>query len=239
MESKNSSNELSQDNSVDQKEALETNDIVAKVKAKIKTDGLKAESLFRVEPVSDQNRADFDQIWQQVWHREGFDDGDLEKTKSHYQIYDGHSQDLLLYFKPEENDEQIPIGTMRLIWDERGGFPAFNDFKVAREWKEKDCVEFTLLTVLPEWRGLEHLNTLFLWREGCRIMRKRGIDNILYIADKSLIDVFENVGFVIHKISLEDKYHEGNICSVYSIVYSENFVHLGKNNPDLLDFFEA
>lgn len=215
--------------------------LIEEIKERIEKEGIfneNIQSLFCIQEVTEKERVDFEKIWQEVWEREEYHDNDIEKIKRHYKEYDHNSIDLLLSVKAA--NKKIPIGTMRIIiGGKEGNMPAFKDFKIEEEWKEEPSAEFTLLAIKPGWRGLKHINSFLLWKEGCRQIQKRNIDNIIFIADKKLIGLFNKVGFIVYKISPEEKYYEGDICSVYCIKYNESLQNLKKYSEELYEFFKV
>ena len=143
--------------------------IKMEIEKAVQEKGLDAiEDFFSVEEVkTEEQRKNFNKIWQSVWVQEGFHDNSLENTIKHHGLYEDHSTDIIL------SVQNHPIGTMRIVWNEKNGTPALNDFTIDKGWEKRDCAEFTLLTVLPEWRGLKHLTSFALWKEGCRIIQEK------------------------------------------------------------------
>lgn len=148
-----------------------------------------ANILFRVRETKDEKqRLIFRELWTTIWEEEGYSHlGEpLEKIAAHYAVFDAASTDLLLYFL------WFPIGTMRLIWESEKGLPVLNDFAIITDWSGP-AVEFTLLVLRHEWRGLLHLPSLVLWREGYRWAKKKGVKEIGMAADKRLFRLLSRI----------------------------------------------
>lgn len=217
-------------------------DLLEEVRERIEREGLwAADKLFETREVTEENREEFNKIWKKVWEQEGYhEEGEsIEDRENYYNQYLKNSKDIILYVKNKKGKE-LPIGTMRLVKDEKRGLPAFTDptFKdqADKKWKEKKCVEFTLLTVLPEWRKLQHLTSFVLWREGYRYMKETKSEQIIIITDEKLVGLFQKVGFPLHEIAEPTKY-EGGICGVYTISIDEVEIQFRKINPEAFEWF--
>jgi hypothetical protein len=124
--------------------------------------------------------------------------------EDHYALFDSFSTDLMLYFG------FIPIGTVRLIWDnESVGMPVLNDFEVRKVWNGR-VVEPTLLTLGRRWRGwLHHLPSLILWSALYRRAKKEEMEGIVMAADMRLFHLLRKF-FPFQQIGKE-KLYEGSI----------------------------
>lgn len=212
--------------------------LIEEIKTRIEKEGLwAADELFTTEEVTEENREKFNKIWKEVWQESEYDQGDIEKTERHYKEYEGNSKDIILFVKTNEG-EKVPIGTIRLIRDEGRGLVAFNDFKVDKDLTNKKCIEFTLLTILPSWRGLKHVNSFLLFREGYRYMKKENAENIVLVTgeDENLLKIFRGVGFPVQKVSETKKYEGGN-CAVYTIPIKEVEIQIQKSSLELTKWF--
>jgi len=187
--------------------------------------------LFKVRLVGEDQKKVFRSLWTAVWEDEGYaHEGEpLEEIEGHYAVFDSVSLDLLLYFL------WIPIGTMRLVWEtERKGLPVLNDFNIVEQHKGP-LVEFTLLTLRREWRGIKHLPTLVLWREGYRLAKSRECD-IAMAADKRLWHLMTRL-FPFRQVG-EEKFYEGSLTFPAVLSLREAQEALAEKNPELLRWFD-
>jgi hypothetical protein len=217
--------------------------IKMEIEKAVQEKGLDAiEDFFSVEEVkTEEQRKNFNKIWKKVWEEEGYyDTGEtVDDREKYYNQYQENSKDIILFVKDAQGNK-IPIGTMRLTRNEGKGLPAFNEpefkNKISQEWKEKKSIEFTLLTLVPEWRGIQHLTSFMLWREGYRYVKEQEADQIVLITDEKLVSIFKKVGFPLHELAEPTEY-EGGMCGVYSILIDEVEVEVQKSNPPLFHWF--
>jgi len=188
--------------------------------------------LLRVKEVrSRKDKESFHRLWAEVWLEVGYAYGGepLPEVEEYYAQFDPFSTDLLLLFL------WFPIGTMRLIWEnEEVGLPVFRDFEVVKDW-DKPVVELELLTLKPEWRGLAHLPSFILWREGYRRAKEAGCD-IVAALDRRFFHLLKRL-FPVHQIGKE-RFFQGSITHPVFLDLAEARRVLAKKNPLLLRFFD-
>lgn len=171
----------------------------------------------------------FTRIWHTVWLEEKYSSIE-ERITNKYAKYDYCSTDIIVTFLG-----RWPIGTMRLVWSEKNDFPALNDFKIQKTWKDK-VVEFTLLTVKKNWRGFG-IPSLVLMREGYCRAKKEGAEGIIMITEQRLFHFLtKKLSFLFRKVSAEKEY-EGGICFVSFVNIEEAEQTLAEKDPQLLKFF--
>jgi len=189
--------------------------------------------LFRVKEVKSQkDRRIFHRLWTTVWVEVGYaHKGEpLPGVEAYYSQFNSFSTDLLLCFL------WLPIGTMRLIWENKEvGLPVFRDFEVTRSW-DGLVVEFELLTLRPEWRGLAHLPSFVLWRAGYRRAKKEGC-NIVAALDWRFFHLLRRL-FPVRQIG-QEKFFQGSMTYPVFLDVEETLKTLAKKNPLLLCFFDS
>lgn len=196
-----------------------------------------ADDLFTIEETTNATEALFTSLWSAVWWDEGYHwKGETPEDRvSFYSRFRDNSRDLILCTK-----DGSPMGTIRLVKNEGAGLPAFTEDvfkdKIEEQWKKRKSVELTLLTVLPEWRSLQHLTSFMLWREGYRYAKGQSLDQIVFITDERLLGIFKKIGFPLSEI-VSPKEYEGGMCGVYAIDLREVERELRRVNPDLFEWF--
>jgi hypothetical protein len=187
---------------------------------------------FRIREVTtNEQKMVFRDLWTKVWLEESYahQDQTLSQIEKHYTIFDHYATDLLLYFLA------WPIGTMRLIWDnQKVGMPVLNDFEIT-SIIQHPVVELTLLALKPKWRGLSHLPSLVLWREGYRRATTHGMAEMVMAADWRLFHLLRRI-FPFRQIGPE-KFYEGSNTIPAALNLEVAYQTLAQKNPQLLRFF--
>lgn len=191
-----------------------------------------AELLFRVEEAkSEEQRNVFRNLWTEVWLEVGYahNEGPLPEVERYYEKYDAFSTDLMLYVL------WMPIGTLRLIREnDKAGLPLFNDFGVEKTW-EGVVFEFELLTLKPNWRGLGHVPSLVLWREGYGRVKQANA-NIAAAVDWRFHKLLGRF-FPVRDLG-EGKVFQGSFTIPVFLDICEAQREVAQSNPALLWFFD-
>lgn len=183
------------------------------------------------EVKSKKDRKVFHKIWTTVWLEVGYaHEGEpLPEIEDYYRAFEPFSTDLILYFL------WTPIGTMRLIWEnEEVEIPIFRDFRVEKSWDDT-VVEFELLTLERKWRGLSHLPSFILWREGYRRAKEKNY-NIVAAVDWRFFRLLRYF-FPVRQVGKE-KFFQGSVTHPILLDLAEARKTLAENNPQLLRFFD-
>lgn len=162
----------------------------------------------------------FKNIWTSVWIDEHYAEKDtLIEIQDHYQSLNDYSTDFLLYFL------WIPIGTMRLIWGNKNiQLPVFSDFNIQKQYDEKNSVEYTLLTLKKNWRGLNYHAVMMLMGKGYKEAKKKGFNTMVASADQRLFYFMRRKLKMPFKKIGEEKFYEGSItipCLFHSNEFDE------------------
>jgi len=187
--------------------------------------------LLRVTEVgSKREKRIFRKIWTSVWEQEGYaHEGEpLAKIEPHYDALAPQSTDLILWVGP------LPIGTMRIVWEGTEKLPVLSDFNVKKCW-EGPVVEFTLLTLKREWRGLKHIPSFLLMR-GAYHRIKGETNGVVIAADERLFGLFQKVGIPFKQIGPSEFYEGSNTVPAFLPVPEVEQI-LGEANPVLAKFF--
>ena len=193
--------------------------------------------LFKVTRVrSEQERRMFHDIWTKIWVDEEYAGvaEPLHKIEFHYTLFDRHSVDLLLWFLG------VPIGTLRIIKRSSLGLPTTNDLEIEERWQKEleerqGVVEFTLLTLKSEWRGLKHAPSFILMREAYRLVRGR-VEGIVVAADKRLFGLFQKIKMPFVQIG-PTQFYEGSDVIPAFLPIPEAEEKFRAANTELAEFF--
>lgn len=178
------------------------------------------------------SRNDFRRIWRTVWIEEGYASSDnINEIEDRYCIFDKHSTDILFKYGDK------PIGTLRIIWDnDENGLPVLNDFEINQNFPVK-LVEFTLLSLKKEWRGMSHIPSLLIWKEGYQRVKNNGYMGILMAADWRLFLLLKKF-FPFRQVGKGRLYEGSKTIPAFLNLY-EAEENLLKNNPTLYKFFTS
>ena len=112
--------------------------------------------------------------------------------------------------------------------------PVFNDLEITEPWREP-AVEFTLLTLKKEWRGLKHAPSFILMREAYRRVRTR-VRGVVIAADVRLFGLFQKIKMPFVQIGPTQFYEGSDIVPAFLPV-PEAEDEFRRTNPPLADFF--
>lgn len=190
---------------------------------------------FRIKIITNKKeRAHFTRIWRKIWLEEGYAKPG-EPIVEKYAKYDKFSRDLLLKFFGI-----IPVGTLRIIRSNNDvGLPIVNDFEIEKPWGEKEVIEATLLTVVPQFRGFFHLASLTLMKAIYQYGKREKIEGVVIAADVRLFSLLtRRLGLPFYQIG-QEKMYEGSITypAYLSLEEAERVVKTKK--PKLYRFFTS
>lgn len=155
------------------------------------------------EAKTEKQKRVFQDLWHGIWLEEEFTTPEEQITKK-YAKYDNHSTDLICYFLG-----LWPIGTMRVIWGNKGPLPMVSDYEYEKLWESENIVEFTLLTLRKSWRDLG-LPSLMLMRAAFQLSREQ--EGIVIITERSLFYLLCRAVKLPFKKIGEQKWYEGGWC---------------------------
>ncbi|MBD3208410.1 MAG: hypothetical protein GF370_03075 [Candidatus Nealsonbacteria bacterium] len=164
-----------------------------------------------------------------VWDQAGYVEGSISDTVTKYEKFDEYSEDFLVFFKDN------PVGTIRVIYPSDKGLPVLNDFDITDDSWERPAAEFTLLTVIEDFRGKSHLPSFFLFRVAYQSSKRKGMKGILMAADYRLYGLMKKL-FAIKQIG-PSKFYEGSETFPAYINIREGEEQIQQTNASLHEFF--
>ncbi|MEM5810076.1 MAG: hypothetical protein QW156_04280 [Candidatus Aenigmatarchaeota archaeon] len=184
-------------------------------------------NLERVE--SKEERQTFTNIWYNIWLKEGYathEESILEKKK----VYEKVSKDFLIKFL------FLPIGTIRIIFNEDVEFPIINNFEIQRDFDNEKVVELSLFSIRKFFR-FSHVSSLIAIKKIYKLLKKERITGFLAALDRRLyIFLKERLQIPLYKIGKE-KIYEGSLTYPVYLNLREAEEFLRANNYQIYKFF--